>query len=182
LKGVIKNISKYEHKDIIIELLSEKMKHEKYSIAKYSNNSNYIEFTSPLSRYADILNHRILKNLLLDKKIYFSDLENNYKQINEKEKWLINIKKEANLILFKQLLNDINYLIDGKILKFTKKGILVRTEFYFNGLVSKDNFNAKWDKSKNRWVNDFNWKIGDKIKVCINKNKWEKDQIYLDIL
>ena len=98
------------------------------------------------------------------------------------EDWLQYWSEEkTNKILFSKLIKDINYKIEGKILKFNKSGIIVKTNLLFEGLVSKKDFDAIWSSKENRWINEKNWKPGDKLKLKICK-KYTSEKIQLSIL
>lgn len=132
--------------------------------------NQYTHITSPIRRYPDIMNHRILVNSLKEKKIIIGNLSKDAKKLSKSEKRAESCEKYAYNLCAMNFIKDIKYPLDAKILYFTKKGAYIKTEFEIEGWVFfKD---EKWDDTNRKFITAEDWKIGDSIKVKLQKLDW----------
>ena len=90
---------------------------------------NYLHFTSPIRRYADLVVHRILKSYEKDKKYLpsFETLEFIGKHISEREKNATLSENESNKLMFVMWAEKhLNEVLDGEIFDFTENGVIVK--------------------------------------------------------
>ena len=149
---------------------------------------NYIHFTSPIRRYADLINHRIAKEII---SYNYDPTVENYNRILEElekiEKTLPDIcahlsemefradkvEEEVDEIkkieYFEDNLEDFEGPVKAKILNITKSGILAKVDNVFEIMIPAENLalsNFKYKKESRSFQNKYeNISLGDEIYV-----------------
>tara|TARA_B100001741_G_C16092110_1_gene387026 strand:- start:51 stop:563 length:513 start_codon:yes stop_codon:yes gene_type:complete len=154
------------------------------------NFNNYLHFTSPIRRYSDLINHRLLKEILGLEKY-------NYKK-NTLEKISNNISKIE--ILFKKyeredfknfqlkfLKNKINTIHEGFITGFNDYKIFITIKDVFEGYEKIKNINNTYyyNKEKNtisNYKNENIFFLGQKIKIIIKEVNFINKHIIYNII
>jgi len=194
IREKINLIVKNNNRDIIKEIILKSMSKALYSTSNIGhfglNFDNYLHFTSPIRRYSDLINHRLLKEVLGLEKY-------NYKK-NTLEKISNNISKIE--ILFKKyeredfknfqlkfLKNKINTIHEGFITGFNDYKIFITIKDIFEGFEKIKNINNKYyyNKEKNIISNSKNETIfflGQKIKVIIKEVNFINKHIIYNII
>lgn len=97
---------------------------------KIINNKLYVHFTSPIRRYVDIINHRILYNTIMneEKKVFSDDIRKYMSVLNKKNKHIKKANRDSIILDFindkyKSNCNIINN--DGYIVRIKEDNILV---------------------------------------------------------
>ena len=181
----IKNIIADDDLGLASQLIIKKFRPAKYSHRKEGHfaigTHDYAHFTSPIRRYADILAHRILLNALCDKPIRRKDLSAECKHLSDRERVVDKIEKNAVRFNGLKFMKNIDYTLNGRVLYFSKKGILIKTELMIDGWITvKELEGFNWSDKQNKWINkDYNINLGDIIEVDIDKLDWDKNEITL---
>lgn len=183
----IKNIIENDTTGILPEIIVKKFRPASYSSTQNGHFAigvnDYAHFTSPIRRYADILIHRILLNAINGKNAIIPNIENDCKHITNKERRAERIEKYANKINCLKFFKNIDYTLQSKIIYFSKKGILVKTDLMIDAWIpSEDLEEYKYDDKQNKWIHsEYNLKLGDIISTKLNKLNWDRNEIYLKI-
>ena len=191
IKNKINNIIKNYDDDIIKEIILKSMSKACYSINNIGHFGlgfdHYLHFTSPIRRYADLINHRLLKSFLGFKKNNYKktelDIISNY--ISKKEIIYKKCEREdVKNFQLKFLEKKINTIHTGFISGFNDYKIFITVDNMFEGFEKIKNINSFYfyDK-KNNIISDLNKKkiffLGQKIKIKIKEiNFINKDIIY----
>ena len=194
IRKKINLIVKNNNSDIIKEIILKSMSKALYSTSNIGhfglNFDNYLHFTSPIRRYSDLVNHRLLKEILGLEKY-------NYKK-NTLEKISNNISKIE--ILFKKyeredfknfqlkfLKNKINTIHEGFITGFNDYKIFITIKDVFEGDEKIKNINNTYyyNKEKNT-ISDYENKtiffLGQKIKIIIKEVNFINKHIIYNII
>lgn len=151
----------------------------------------YSHFTSPIRRYADLIVHRILQDLLTDKKQqYGTELDDICKRISRMERKAVEAERESTkyfqtLFVMDKVGSDFNGTISG----ITEFGLFVKMdENQCEGMVaindiSGDRFHFDADQfaiigSKTKKQYNF----GDSVRVKIYEVSIKKRQISLELI
>tara|TARA_B100001540_G_scaffold313436_1_gene336362 strand:- start:1751 stop:3790 length:2040 start_codon:yes stop_codon:yes gene_type:complete len=194
IREKINLIVKNNNSDIIKEIILKSMSKALYSTSNIGhfglNFNNYLHFTSPIRRYSDLINHRLLKEILGLEKY-------NYKK-NTLEKISNNISKIE--ILFKKyeredfknfqlkfLKNKINTIHEGFITGFNDYKIFITIKDVFEGYEKIKNINNTYfyNKEKNtisNYKNENIFFLGQKIKIIIKEVNFINKHIIYNII
>ncbi len=140
--------------------------------------NNYLHFTSPIRRYADLIVHRILNSFETDKKYMptLETLEFMGKHISEREKNAKDSEAESNKLMYTMWAeSQINKELEGKIFDFTPNGVIVKHNLIELYIPYNEFYDIKQDGYKLNKTNTIllnkstgiKYKIGDKIKFTI---------------
>lgn len=151
----------------------------------------YTHFTSPIRRYADLIVHRVLFEVLHNKKLtYGNDLNDVSKRISRMERKAVEAERESTKYFQTLFVMDkIGEVFEGTISGIAEFGMFVRmTDNYCEGMIplaqipgdryyfDADSFTIIGAKTKNK----FN--IGDEVKVRIYEVSVRKRQIDLELV
>ncbi|WP_416737991.1 ribonuclease R [Mycoplasmopsis meleagridis] len=140
--------------------------------------NNYCHFTSPIRRYPDLIIHRIIRDLVLNKNkskvsYYNQILENIAKQNTESEALALLTERSTNDLKFAEYWKSkIGEKVTGQVLSIMPFGLFVQFENHTEAMVHKTNMcdneyeinDLKTEfKSQNRVI-----KIGDNVDVIIS--------------
>jgi ribonuclease R len=150
----------------------------------------YIHFTSPIRRYADLYCHRLLKKVLRNEKIQYSEsIEKVIKKINYNEQKSKNAENEYNqLKKLKYIKLNQGKTFLGTIEGLSKKFIRVNiNEANFSAILSKSYLKHdryRLARNKHALVGQFSnktYKVGDELKVEIKKVDMMNQEVYLSL-
>lgn len=173
----------------------EKAIYTKESIGHYALGiKEYLHFTSPIRRYADLVVHRNIKKYI-ENKNYFKQ-NSNPKLLDEialecskKEREAAHIERKLKDIKSVRFVkNEVNKETEATIVSFSKFGIYAQLDNLVSGMIKFDsisNFDFSYneetfqaiDKTKNYKLN-----LGEKIKVKINNLDLARGQINFDLI
>ena len=177
---------------IFSRLILKKLKRAEYSLINIGHYGlafdHYVHFTSPIRRYADLVCHRLLKNILknnISKRMDF--LEDIINRINVNEQKAKNAENEYNRIKkikFLKLNKDKIYqcTIEG----FSKKMIHLNineidfTAFLYKSHLKPDRYRVA--RNKHALVGQFSkktYKVGDELNTYIEKVDIFNQEIFL---
>ena len=177
---------------IFSRLILKKLKRAEYSLINIGHYGlafdHYVHFTSPIRRYADLVCHRLLKNILknnISKRMDF--LEDIINRINVNEQKAKNAENEYNRIKkikFLKLNKDKIYqcTIEG----FSKKMIHLNineidfTAFLYKSHLKPDRYRVA--RNKHALVGQFSkktYKVGDELNTYIEKVDMFNQEIFL---
>lgn len=161
----------------ISKMFLNNIKKGKYSPLKEGHfmlgEDNYSHFTSPIRRYSDIINHRILLNYLDNKSIYCVNLMKDALHLSNIEKKSNILRDYHNNMNNIEFLKKIEYSFKGRILKIFNTNILVLSEFDIEGYLNFDSFEK---------INKLQFKIGDYIDIKIDKNELNNNNIKYELI
>jgi VacB/RNase II family 3'-5' exoribonuclease len=143
--------------------------------------SGYATFTSPLRKYVDLINHRILKSILRNEKVYEI---NNEELLFLKSNQLKQRKAEnyiKNNLYIDYMSRKYDHIYDGKIVFINSKGAKVKMEENgIVGFISLEDMLATQlefiEEERIFKLHSKEIKIGDNFKVKLkNVNKYKKE-------
>jgi ribonuclease R len=184
----IKNILEQDTTGILPEIVVKKFRPASYSSYQDGHFAigvdDYAHFTSPIRRYADVLIHRILMNAVNGKKAIIPNIENDCKHITNRERRAERVEKYASKINALKFVKNIDYTLQSKIIYFSKKGILVKTDLMIDGWINSEDLEGyNYDEKQNKWVHDeYNLKLGDIISTKVCRLDWDRNEIYLKLV
>lgn len=111
-------------------LLLKSLKPAKYGEKKYHfmlGTNQYSHFTSPIRRYADIINHRILFKSLKDKKVNYHNLSSIAKHINKIEQNIDIFYKSSEIDIVKDYLKKLDHF-KAYVVGYTNTNIILISE------------------------------------------------------
>jgi ribonuclease R len=150
------------------------------NIGHYGLSFNYYtHFTSPIRRYADLIVHRLLFSYLNNgQSVNAAEYEEYCQHISDMERKAMEAERES--IKYKQtelLVDEIGEEFWGKISGVSKWGLFVQLESNFSeGLLRFQSL-----KDDHYFLDEENYKIGDKIKVKVQAVDLLKKEIDLEI-
>lgn len=184
----IKRILKEDKTNILSEIIIKKFRPAYYSPNKEGHFAigvdDYAHFTSPIRRYSDILIHRIILNAINNKNVIIPNIENDCKHITNRERRAEKIERYINKNNALKFIKNVDYSLQAKIIYFTKKGILVKTDLMIDAWIENTQLeNYIYDEKQNKWSHkEYNLKLGDIISVEIDRLDWDNNEIYLKML
>jgi len=184
----IKRILKEDKTNILSEIIIKKFRPAYYSPNKEGHFAigvdDYAHFTSPIRRYSDILIHRIILNAINNKNVIIPNIENDCKHITKRERRAEKIERYINKNNALKFIKNVDYSLQAKIIYFTKKGILVKTDLMIDAWIENTQLeNYIYDEKQNKWSHkEYNLKLGDIISVEIDRLDWDNNEIYLKML
>jgi ribonuclease R len=152
---------------------------------------HYTHFTSPIRRYADLIVHRVLFEVLHDKKLtYGNDLNDVAKRISRMERKAIEAERESTKYFQTLFVMDkIGETFEGTVAGIAEFGMFVKmTENHCEGMIpiaqipgdrfyfDADSFTIIGAKTKKHY------NIGDPVKVRIYEVSVRKRQIDLELI
>src|SRR5690554_4890690 len=144
----------------------------------------YSHFTSPIRRYPDLLLHRMIRDLILNKpdEEKFLELKKHYQDIlpsyaehtSNQERQAINMEREVNKLKSRQYMEGfINKSFDGQIVSMMPSGFFVKLDNGIEGFVNVRNVNQYliYDEQALLFYTDRGnrYRLGDKIRVKLIK-------------
>jgi frataxin-like iron-binding protein CyaY len=83
-----------------------------------------------------------------------------------------------------KFVKNIDYTLQSKIIYFSKKGILVKTDLMIDGWINSEDLEGyNYDEKQNKWVHDeYNLKLGDIISTKVCRLDWDRNEIYLKLV
>jgi ribonuclease R len=179
------NMLATEKASLVSDILVRKFKSAYYTHEKKGHfalgTSDYAHFTSPIRRYPDVIAHRILLKALDGKDIYCANIVSDCKHLTQQERRADEVERVSTQTNMLKFVKDVKYSMQACIVGFTKRGITVRTELMVDAIVPAKELDANWSDEERRWVNFYNWKIGDIIQVKISHLDWSKRDIFLKL-
>lgn len=153
--------------------------------------SHYAHFTSPIRRYADLIVHRVLFEVIHNKKLtYGNDLNDVAKRISRMERKAVEAERESTKYFQTLFVMDkIGHVFEGTVSGIAEFGMFVKmTENHCEGMVpmaqipgdrfyfDAESFTIIGSKTKETY------NIGDPVKVRIYEVSVRKRQIDLEIV
>lgn len=157
----------------------------------------YCHFTSPIRRYPDLFIHRIIsmyldENYDIEEKVlekYYNQAEERAKQSSEREKIATMVEREAESIKKAEFMESkIGEEYEGIISSITSFGMFVELENTIEGFVSFDKMGDEYfiyDEFRKRLIGERtnkNYKIGDKVKIRVDKASKLLRQVDFEII
>lgn len=151
IQQIIKNFKNTPYEKLVSTLTLRSMKQARYSSKNVGHFGlsleNYLHFTSPIRRYADLVVHRNLRNFLLLKKEivnidkFEKDLEDIAAQLNKRERLAFDMEKEIfNFACAKFMKDMIGEEFKGIVSSVTPQGFYVELlEYFVEGFVPVEN-------------------------------------------
>ena len=163
--------------------IKKKLKGEYYSAIQNEHfelgTNHYGSISNPVSDYSDIINHRILINIINEKRVIIGDLNKDSNILTKKRKNVKYCESYANKLSNVNFIKSVKDVISAEILYCTKKGIYVNTEYNISGWVDMKDY--KWNNNIRVFKTDKEYKIGDSIIVNFDKIDWDNLDIFFKI-
>lgn len=154
-------------------------KYESVNVGHFGLASNtYTHFTSPIRRYPDLMVHRLIKDLVIEKKRF--DREELHEKISivalnssEKERMAMDAERETVALKKTEYMKkDIGNVFPGTIVSVTKFGFFVELENTIEGLVHTNSLGGhyEFDETAHRLINTNNnrtFTLGDQVQVRV---------------
>jgi len=144
----------------------------------------YSHFTSPIRRYPDLLLHRMIRDLIVNKpdeqqlkdlKKHYRDLMPSYSEhTSNQERLAVNMEREVNKLKSRQFMAQfINQSFDAQIVSMMPSGFFVKLDNGIEGLVNVRNVNQYliYDDENLLFYTDSGnrYRLGDRIRVKLIK-------------
>ncbi|MBK9190590.1 MAG: ribonuclease R [Crocinitomicaceae bacterium] len=152
--------------------------------------THYAHFTSPIRRYADLVAHRILFEVLNNQFKHHSNLSSTAKHISLTERKAVDAERESRKFFQAQFLKDrVGEVFDGTITGLTDWGLFVElTDNYCEGMIPlKSLKDDRYYFDERDYVvvgandnREFN--VGDQIRVKLASVNLSKKQIDLELV
>ncbi|BDV02138.1 MAG: ribonuclease R [Candidatus Hepatoplasma vulgare] len=155
----------------------------------------YLHFTSPIRRYADLIVHRNIKKFLKDKSYFKDEHDNELESIalecSKKERDAANIERKLKDIKkVRYLEKHRNESFDAIIISFTKIGMYVEIDGLIQGIVKYSSFlNSEYSYEENNYYvsiikdkKEERYELGKKVKVKISDLSLVRGQVDFDII
>ena len=188
LQRLTKKVSNTPYAYIINMILLRSMQKAIYSekpIGHFGLGSTYYShFTSPIRRYPDLLLHRMIRDLIVNKtddesfkklKKHYQDLLPTYAEhTSNQERLAINMEREVNKLKSRQYMEQfIGQSFDGQIVSMMPSGFFVKLDNGIEGLVNVRNVNQYliYDDEQLLFYTDSGkrYRLGDRIRVKLIK-------------
>ncbi|HOP85807.1 MAG TPA: ribonuclease R [Syntrophorhabdaceae bacterium] len=191
LQSILKKVKGTAYEYFVNRIILRSMKQAKYSILNKGHfglaSKAYTHFTSPIRRYPDLINHRILKGLISGRNIYTEEeLEPMAIYLSERERIAMEAEREVEdriRVLFMK--DKIGEVFEGVISHITSYGFFVELiDVFVEGLVhlsemvddyyvfEEEKFRLKGRRTKKTY------RIGDKILVRVVRADVERNHLH----
>ncbi|QZE12279.1 ribonuclease R [Mycoplasma sp. Ms02] len=178
---VVRDVKK-QRNDEFINLIflrtMQKAKYSPYNVGHFGLASeNYCHFTSPIRRYPDLMVHRVIRDLVFDKKI---DKKDNFEEKMDKisnqnstsEQSAVEIERKSNDLMYAEYFSKkIGTKMKAQIISVLKFGFFVEFENKTDALVHKTTlFDGEYEANETGTVfysSSRKFKIGDAVDVTI---------------
>jgi VacB/RNase II family 3'-5' exoribonuclease len=190
----INSIRSEKKRRVFSKLILKNLKRADYSLTNKGHYGlsfdTYIHFTSPIRRYADLYCHRLLKKVLRNKKIQYSEsIDKVIKKINYNEQKSKNAENEYNqLKKLKYIKLNQGKTFLGTIESLSKKFIRVNiNDANFTAILSKSYLRHdryRLARNKHALVGQYSkktYKVGDELQVGIKKVDMMNQEVYLSL-
>jgi len=193
INDFIRSFKSSKKQKVFSKLILKKLKRAEYSDTNKGHYglsfNNYIHFTSPIRRYADLYCHRLLKNILKNKKkseeLY--PIEKIVMRINQTEEKAKKAENEYNkLKKLKYIKANHQKTLVCTVEGFIKKHILVNiNDANLTAVLSKSYLkHDRYRSARNRYaiVGQFSRKtikVGDELKACLEKVDMINQEVFL---
>jgi len=151
--------------------------------------SDYVHFTSPIRRYADVLIHRIFFDYLqkIPTKYKAEKLEELCKHISKKERHAMEAERESTKLMQAALLGkQLRATFNAVVVSIQEYGIFVEMiENHCEGLVRYESMYDLFEPAENKYFirsSTRTIKLGEQVKVQIVKTDLELRQIDLRLI
>jgi len=189
----IRSFKSSKKQKVFSKLILKKLKKAEYSHTNKGHYglscNNYIHFTSPIRRYADLYCHRLLKRILKNKKKSeeLNPIEKIVMRINQSEVKAKNAENEYNkLKKLKYIEANNQKTLVCTVEGFVKKYILVNiNDANLTAVLSKSHLkHDRYRSARNRYaiVGQFSRKtikVGDELKACVENVDMINQEVFL---
>ena len=183
IQEFLNEVKDTEEYDIIADILLRSMKKAVYSIYNEGHyalaSKNYSHFTSPIRRYPDLVDHRVVKKIMKNEIDYdqlseLSDILHDAALLSSKcEQKAEECEHEVDKMKSAEYLEDKKgYEFEGKIFSIDERGMYVKLKNQIEGFVSPKDFAFGYDYDNLYYrniENDKVYKLGTKVKVKVIK-------------
>lgn len=145
----------------------------------------YTTWSSPIRKYSDLLNHRVIKQFLTNASQYFVD-ESIFEHLQERRRQIRFTEREVNDLLYAKYLKNREDIFEAEITGVTKGGLrVILTEngaslFVPISMIDEGSNNISCDINQAKVYKDKEeiYKLGDSIKLSLAKsNKSQNDLV-----
>lgn len=183
IQEFLNEVKDTEEYDIIADILLRSMKKAVYSTYNEGHyalaSKNYSHFTSPIRRYPDLADHRVVKKIMkneidYDKLNELSNILHDTALLSSKcEQKAEECEHEVDKMKSAEYLEDKQgYEFEGKIFSIDERGMYVKLKNQIEGFVSPKDFAFGYDYDNLYYRNTENdqiYKLGTKVKVKVIK-------------
>ena len=183
IQEFLNEVKDTEEYDIIADILLRSMKKAVYSTYNEGHyalaSKNYSHFTSPIRRYPDLVDHRVVKKIMkneidYDKLNELSNILHDTALLSSKcEQKAEECEHEVDKMKSAEYLEDKQgYEFEGKIFSIDERGMYVKLKNQIEGFVSPKDFAFGYDYDNLYYRNTENdqiYKLGTKVKVKLIK-------------
>ena len=183
IQEFLNEVKDTEEYDIIADILLRSMKKAVYSTYNEGHyalaSKNYSHFTSPIRRYPDLVDHRVVKKIMkneidYDKLNELSNILHDTALLSSKcEQKAEECEHEVDKMKSAEYLEDKQgYEFEGKIFSIDERGMYVKLKNQIEGFVSPKDFAFGYDYDNLYYRNTENdqiYKLGTKVKVKVIK-------------
>ncbi|HOJ42841.1 MAG TPA: ribonuclease R [Syntrophorhabdaceae bacterium] len=191
LQSILKGVRGTPYEYFVNRIILRSMKQARYSIFNKGHfglaSDAYTHFTSPIRRYPDLINHRILKSIISNGHRYTEkELEPMAIYLSEKERIAMEAEREVEdriRVLFMK--DKTGKVFEGVISHITSFGFFVElTHVFVEGLVHLSEITDDYyvfEEERFRLIGRRTkkiYRIGDKIRVRVVKADVEKNHLH----